>query len=69
MSDRTITDYALWWDADSPTDPGADVRPQSSWSAARTEFEIHRFGDDPPRGICRRECEVIEGEWEIEETT
>lgn len=69
MTDRTVTDYALWWGTDSPGDPGADIRTQSSWSAARYEFAHRRHGDDPPRGICRRECQVIEGEWEIEETT
>lgn len=67
MTERTTTEYALWFDTDDPNDPRADIRGESSYLMAQRRAQEHadEEPDDPPKGICRREVRLIEGPWEV----
>lgn len=72
---NVITEYAVWWDTDSPNDPDADIRGRGtyggdgSYDAAKAFYDLKKQEnpDDPPRGICRRNVVTVEDDWELEE--
>lgn len=68
MSERTITEWAFWFDADDPNDLGADIQTVPSYTQAKYWLATHlrENPDDPPRGICQREVVLTEHPWVVD---
>lgn len=65
---QTRTEWAVWFDADDPNDPKADIFGKTDEAEARDALigrESYTDPDEPdqPQGVCTREVTTITGPW------